>query len=150
MSDEQLLTDVLSALAMIGRAVNRKVLDLRGVAAVSGVTSAVEVGKTLEEDYPKEIPPGMYPDVVVSAYVDGSLEGAHGVAWTLDLIRRGSGWEIDRGITLHANDERDDVVEELRMLTCRDSRELASVLPALVEEWLEMPIPPIPEASARK
>src|SRR6266496_3462696 len=112
-NDEQLVSDVLSGIAWIGRAVTRKVVELRNDERLSGLTSDVEVGKTFEVDYPSEIPPGMYTDVVVSAYVDGSIEGAHGVAWALDLIRRDQGWELDRGVTLHANDERDDVVESL-------------------------------------
>ena len=47
-------------------------------------------------------------------------------------------------MTLHANDERDDVLEELPSLEFRDSVELVAALPALVEEWLAMNIPPIP------
>src|SRR5947209_8551830 len=109
---EQLVTDVLTALAQVGRAVSGKVLALQDVPEVSAVTSAVSVWKSPEVDNPREVPRGAYTDVVVMAYVDGKLKGAHGIAWTLDLIRRDFGWEIDRGVTLHANDERDDVVEE--------------------------------------
>ena len=144
MSDEQLITDVLSAIAWIRRAVTQKVFDLRQDDRLSGLTSDVEVGKTFEVDYPSVIPPGMYTDVVVSAYVDGSIEGAHGVVWSLDLVRRDRGWAIDRVVTLHANDERDDVVEELPHVECHDSRELIAALPSLVDEWLQMPIPAIP------
>ncbi len=144
MSDEQLLTEFLSGIAWIGRAVTRKVVELRDDERLSGLTSDVHVGKTFEIDYPSEIPPGMYTDVVVGAYVDGSIKGAHGVAWTLDLIRRDHGWELDRSVTLHAHDECDDVVEELPSVAFRDSAELVAALPALVGEWLAMPIPPIP------
>jgi hypothetical protein len=91
----------------------------------------------------------MFTDVVISVYVDGSLEHAHGIAWWLDLIRRDSGWDVDRSICLHANDERDDVVEELPGVQLLDSRQLAEPLPVLVDEWLQMPISPIPHATAR-
>jgi hypothetical protein len=47
-------------------------------------------------------------------------------------------------VTLHANDERDDVVEALPQLVLLDSAELVAALPALVDEWLAMEIPPIP------
>jgi hypothetical protein len=83
----------------------------------------------------------------VNAYVDGSIKGAHEIAWTLDLIRRSHGWELDRSVTLHANDERDDVVERLPDIPFRDSAELLAALPALIDEWLAMPIPPIPHGS---
>jgi hypothetical protein len=83
--DEQLITELLSGIAWVGRAVTRKVIELRDDERLSGLTSKVHVGKTFEVDYPSEIPPGMYTDVVVDAYVDGSIKGAHGIAWTLDL-----------------------------------------------------------------
>ena len=146
-SDEQLITELLSGIAWIGRAVTHKVIDLRRDDRLSGLTWNVHVAKTFEVDYPSEIPPGMYTDVRVDAYVDGSIEGAHGIAWTLGLRRRKHGWELDRGLTLHANDERDDVVEELPDVEFRDSAELVAALPALVDEWLDMPIPPIPAPS---
>jgi hypothetical protein len=101
-SDEQLVTDLLSGIAWIGRAVTRKVIELRDDERLSGLTSTVDVGKTFDVDYPSGLPPGMYTDVVVNAYVDGSIKGAHGIAWTLDLIRRSHGWELDRSVTLHA------------------------------------------------
>jgi hypothetical protein len=145
-SDEKLVTDVLSGIAWIERAVARKAVDLQHDERLSGLTFSVDVGKTFEADYPTVIPPGMYTDVVVSAYVDGSIEGAHGVAWTLDLIRRGGAWEIDRGVTLHASDERDDVVERLPEVVCSNSRELVGALPSLVDEWLQMAIPAIPRS----
>jgi hypothetical protein len=146
-SDEQLVTDLLSGIAWIGRAVTRKVIELRDDERLSGLTSTVDVGKTFDVDYPSGLPPGMYTDVVVNAYVDGSIKGAHGIAWTLDLIRRSHGWELDRSVTLHANDERDDVVERLPDIPFRDSAELLAALPALIDEWLAMPIPPIPHGS---
>jgi hypothetical protein len=47
-------------------------------------------------------------------------------------------------VTLHANDERDDVLEELPSVEFGDSVAFVAALPALVEEWLAMDIPPIP------
>jgi hypothetical protein len=87
-NDEQLVTDVLSGIAWIRHAVTMKVLSLHDDERISGLTSLVEVGKTFERDY--ELPPGAYTDVVVSAHVDGQIKGAHGIAWTLNLIRRPS------------------------------------------------------------
>jgi hypothetical protein len=147
MTDEQLVSDVLSAIAWINRAVARKVLELQNDRRLSGLTFAVEVGKTFELDYPpaSALRAGTYEtEVTVDAYVDGSIERAHGVPWTLRLLRRGEGWGVDRGVTLHADDERHDVVEELPPGTFEDSAELVAALPALVDEWLAMEIPPIP------
>ena len=147
MTDEQLVSDVLSGIAWINRAVATKVLDLQNDRRLSRLTFAVEVGKTFELDYPPAsvLPAGTYEtEVTVDAYVDGSIEGAHGVAWTLRLVRRGEGWGVDRGVTLHADDARRDVVEGLHPITFDDSAELVAALPALVDEWLAMEIPTIP------
>jgi hypothetical protein len=149
-NDEQLVTDVLSAIAWIERLVARKTVELGRDERLSDLTSAVAVGKTFEVDYPPEPPPGVVfeTEVVVSAYVDGSIKGAHGIAWTLALIRRGQGWILDRGITLHANDERDDVVESLPVVAFQDSAELVAKLPILANDWLGMAIPPLPQGDS--
>jgi hypothetical protein len=60
MSDEQLVSDVLSGIAWIACAASRKVVELRSDERLSGLTSDIDVAKTFELDYPSELPPGMY------------------------------------------------------------------------------------------
>jgi hypothetical protein len=77
--------------------VAKKTLELRNDVRLSELTFAVEVGKTFELDYPPAsvLPPGTYEtEVRIEACVDGSIEGAHGVEWTLSLIRRGERGEL--------------------------------------------------------
>ncbi|HEY7207054.1 MAG TPA: hypothetical protein VH416_02340 [Gaiellaceae bacterium] len=77
---------------------------------------------------------------MISGYVDAAIQGAHGVAWLIDLWREGSGWNVDREITLRPN-EGEDVTHELEGVRCCDTRDLVRRLSDLVDELLAQPVP---------
>lgn len=77
-----------------------------------------------------------------SGYVDGEYAGLGGLAWIVDLIRDGSEWRVERGLYLNRNTtDHQERAADLPSARCRDSRDLASRLPDLLAELLDLPAP---------
>jgi hypothetical protein len=126
-SCEEVVTELVGALAYLERALVLKKIELRDAPEMSEITHAFETSQNA---------------LAISGYVDAALEGARGVAWTICLWREGPRWKIDREVTLYPNTS-DDVINRLPDLDC-DSEELGRVLPGLVDELLRLPVPSLP------
>lgn len=124
---EDVVTALVAGLAYVERKLRFKSLELQERKDVSQVTCTLETWQN---------------ELCITGYVDAALEWARGVAWRIDLWRRGSTWEVDRDVTLYP-DEGEDVVNSLPLVEC-DSRELGRVLPALIDELLNLPVPELP------
>jgi hypothetical protein len=129
---EELITTFLSALVAVERSIRGRAADLSRTDELSGVTYDVEVTEFGLDDTDKR--------VAITAYVDGELAGVGGLAWYVRLIRRHSGWELERELLLNAT-QNQETIRELPVVELADSREAARRLPDLVDELLAVPPP---------
>jgi hypothetical protein len=80
----------------------------------------------------------------VWGYVDGELDPLGGVCWHVRVRREEAGWLVERDMTLNADDTPDRsqvVAAALPVTTFAASAELATSLPSLVVELLDLPAP---------
>jgi hypothetical protein len=146
MGHEKLLTEFVSVLANLNRAMNQKAVVLAGLPGVSNASFAFWFSEPLDPTPdPSDGVFGTEREVSIKASIEASLERVHGISWSLDVLRRGSGWEVNRSLSLHATNELDDIDECLPDVLFDDSVELTRALPSLVAEWLAMPLPPLQE-----
>ena len=129
---EQFLTEFLAFLGVIRRRLAAKEGELRSRSEWSGFVCALDVG-----EMNAHLPDRRY--VVISGVVSGQLEGVGDVAWHVDAIRRGVGWELERSVVLNWNDAGSGV--ELPVEVFRDSGALIEAMPALTDELLQLPAP---------
>jgi hypothetical protein len=77
-----------------------------------------------------------------AGYVDGELAGVGGVAWSLDLVREGRGWIVERSLNLNRNTtDFQETVTALPHMRYDSSPDLAEHLINLVRELLALPPP---------
>jgi hypothetical protein len=137
---EELVTEVMEALARVRRLLGLKATDLNAQSGFAEAQVEMNVAKTEANEVPEPAPPGIYTEVRVEASVDASIEGARGVAWGMEIVRRGREWDVERDVTFYPNDG-EDVRHDLVSVRCTDSRDLVARLPRLVEELLAQPVP---------
>jgi hypothetical protein len=111
---EEFLTEFLSLLGRVDRRFAARSAELMQTPAWSEVTWTLDVGE-MNADHPDRY--------LAITGVDGELEDVGGVAWQLEIGRRGAGWEVERELTLNANDASEQTtVSTLPVLTFEDSR----------------------------
>ena len=76
----------------------------------------------------------------ISGYVEGEKAGLGAFAWSLELVRDGALWRVERFVSLNAGTAGEQqIVTEMGTAEYEDSRAFAADLPALVRELLDLP-----------
>jgi hypothetical protein len=131
---EDVVTDLLVALRLVDRTLSTRRGELIRDDAWSSVTTELEVSEW-------EIATGS-PRLGFWGYVDGEKTNVGGIAWTFDVVRDGTGWTVERTLNLNANTKNyQEIVVELLTVECENTGELATRLPDLVRELLNVPSP---------
>jgi hypothetical protein len=78
----------------------------------------------------------------ISGSVEGEKAGLGALAWSLDLIRDGAVWRVERSLGLNTDTAGEQqTVTKMGTAEYDDSRALAADLPALVLELLDLRTP---------
>jgi hypothetical protein len=133
---EAFLTGFLTTLGEADRRMAAKAAELMAQPEWSGVTwrlgaAEMNVGE-----------PGQY--LALDGYIDGELRGVGGLSWTVEAKRCGTAWELERGVTLNADDDPLGTryrVATLPIVTISTSAEFIEAFVGLVDELLALPAP---------
>ena len=128
---EAVVSDLIAALHSTARLFASMARELRECDGWSSVSSTLEVVHWTTDGH-----------AAISGYVEGEKAGLGAVAWSLDLIRDGEVWRVDRSLNLNADtDDEQQTVTEMDAVEYDDSRAFAGDLPGLARELLDLPAP---------
>ncbi len=159
-SDEQLVTEVLRAVAALQARLVHKVVELRGVFP-DRTANAIEYEVDFFDNLARrairvsdEIPPsthranGSFEGVVISGSIDAELPDTEGVVWDITLERRGSGWVVHRWLYAYVAADKAEYIEGRRQIHMDfpdvegpTSHALSVVLGQLTDELLGAHVP---------
>lgn len=159
---EQLVTDLLSAFAVLERALVQKAVELgqtpdREVREGHRIEHRVEffdnaahvaIREAHGQSEAQRLAQGGWEGVTVTGSIDAHLPGTDGVIWDITLERRASGWAIHRWLTLYLDGDpaiyfrgRREVSADFPEIEVADSPALIAALPSAVDELLATPVP---------
>jgi hypothetical protein len=147
--DDSSATALLSALAQVSRSLSERAAQLRAEPGWSEVTQDLEiVGPIPDEKLPPDVREALsdlrrqgHMGIVLNGYVDAKPADQHGAAWMFDVVDLSpTGWRVSRDVTLYPL-EGDDIIHRLDDVDFPNRVELATALPALIEELLATSLP---------
>ena len=120
---------LIDALHKAAQLLVAKARELREPEGWSSVSSILEVVHWTTDGH-----------AAISGYVEGEKTGVGALAWSLELVRDGEVWRVERSVSLNAGTAGErQIVTEMGTAEYEDSRAFAADLPALVRELLDLP-----------
>jgi hypothetical protein len=125
------VTDLLASLARSRRLMIDKLAALRKRGHIEHGTVELTLFENIDNE--NELAPTAPAPFVVSGHVEATLSTSEVLLWWLEIKRAGTGWSIERGLTL--DNEKCKILDSV---TASDSTSLAAQLASLVAELLSI------------